>query len=58
MNHFEDYGMANDRSWQVEHMTPEQVKEWVTSQESGLLDLESEIDDMIGDSMKIFKAFF
>lgn len=45
MNHFEDYGMANDRSWQVEHMTPEQVKEWVTSQESGLLDLDDEIDD-------------
>ncbi|PAK66060.1 terminase large subunit [Lactococcus lactis] len=45
MYHFEDYGMANDKSWQVEHMTPEQVKEWVTSQESGLLDLDDEIDD-------------
>ena len=37
--------MANDKSWQVEHMTPEQVKEWVTSQESGLLDLDDGIDD-------------
>lgn len=45
MYHFEDYGMANDRSWQVEHMTQEQVKEWVTSQESGLLDFEDDLDD-------------
>ena len=42
---YHNYGMANDKSWQVEHMTPEQVKEWVTSQESGLLDLDDEIDD-------------
>lgn len=45
MNHFEDYGMANDKSWQVEHMTPEQVKDWVTNQESGLLDVEDFDED-------------
>lgn len=42
MNHFEDYGMANDKSWQVEHMTPQEVLDWFKNQESGLTD---EIDE-------------
>lgn len=42
MNHFEDYGMANDKSWQVEHMTPEQVKAWFDSQDSGLSDIDED----------------
>ncbi|WP_323064236.1 terminase large subunit [Limosilactobacillus reuteri] len=38
MYHFEDFGIANDKSKQVDRMTAEQVKEWFESQESGLLD--------------------
>jgi phage terminase large subunit-like protein len=38
MYHFEDFGIANDKSWQVDHMTQEQVKEWFENQESGLND--------------------
>ncbi|MFK4973706.1 terminase large subunit [Lactococcus garvieae] len=46
MYHFEDFGVANDKSWQVEHMTPEQVKEWFTNDESGLLnETENEVED-------------
>lgn len=37
MYHFEDFGVANDKSKQVDLMTSEQVKEWFESEESGLL---------------------
>ena len=36
MYHFEDFGMANDKSRQVELMTEKQVLEWFNSAESGL----------------------
>lgn len=36
MYHFEDFGIANDKSHQVELMTQEQVLEWFSSEESGL----------------------
>lgn len=38
MYHFEDFGIANDKSQQVERMTAEQVKKWFESEDSGLLD--------------------
>ena len=38
MYHFEDFGIANDKSQQVDRMTAEQVKKWFESGESGLLD--------------------
>ena len=37
MYHFEDFGVANDKSKQVDLMTSEQVKAWFESEESGLL---------------------
>ncbi len=36
MYHFEDFGIANDKSRQVELMTEKQVLEWFNSDESGL----------------------
>lgn len=38
MYHFEDFGIANDKSQQVNRMTAEQVKKWFESKDSGLLD--------------------
>ncbi|MCC4396330.1 terminase large subunit [Limosilactobacillus reuteri] len=38
MYHFEDFGIANDKSKQAELMTAEQVKAWFESKDSGLLD--------------------
>ena len=38
MYHFEDFGIANDKSRQVDRMTAEQVKAWFESEDSGLLD--------------------
>ena len=38
MYHFEDFGIANDKSQQVDRMTAEDVKKWFESGESGLLD--------------------
>lgn len=38
MYHFEDFGIANDKSGQVDRMTAEQVKKWFESKDSGLLD--------------------
>ena len=38
MYHFEDFGIANDKSQQVARMTAEQVKKWFESKDSGLLD--------------------
>lgn len=38
MYHFEDFGIANDKSKQVELMTEEQVKAWFENKDSGLLD--------------------
>lgn len=38
MYHFEDFGIANDKSQQVDRMTAEQVKKWFESKDSGLLD--------------------
>lgn len=38
MYHFEEFGMVNDATWQVEHMSAQQVADWFNSVESGLLD--------------------
>ena len=38
MYHFEDFGIANDKSQEVNLMTAEQVKAWFESEDSGLLD--------------------
>lgn len=38
MYHFEDFGIANDKSQQADRMTAEQVKKWFESKDSGLLD--------------------
>lgn len=38
MYHFEDFGIANDKSQEVDRMTAEDVKKWFESGESGLLD--------------------
>ncbi len=38
MYHFEDFGIANDKSGQVDRMTAEQVKAWFENKDSGLLD--------------------
>lgn len=38
MYHFEDFGIANDKSQQVNRMTAEQVKAWFENKDSGLLD--------------------
>lgn len=38
MYHFEDFGIANDKSKQVDRMTAEQVKAWFENKDSGLLD--------------------
>ncbi len=45
MYHFEDFGVANDKSQQVDLMTSEQVKEWFESDESGLLGSDDDDDD-------------
>ena len=37
MYHFEDFGMVNDRSKQVERMTQRQVLDWFNNPDSGLL---------------------
>ena len=37
MYHFEDFGVANDKSKQVDLMTTEQVKAWFENESSGLL---------------------
>lgn len=37
MYHFESFSSVNDKSKQVERMTPEQIKEWFLSEESGLI---------------------
>lgn len=36
MYHFEDFGMANDKSRQVELMTEQQVLDWFNNEDSGL----------------------
>lgn len=38
MYHFEDWGIANDKSKQVERMTDKQVLDWLRNPESGMLD--------------------
>lgn len=38
MYHFEDFGIANDKSQEVDRMTAEDVKKWFESKDSGLLD--------------------
>ncbi len=38
MYHFEEFGMVKDATWQVEHMSAQQVADWFNSAESGLLD--------------------
>lgn len=37
MYHFEDYGIANDKSKQVENMTQKQVLDWFMNPKSGLI---------------------
>lgn len=37
MNHFEEYGVTNDRSTEVDRMTEEQVLDWFKDPDSGLL---------------------
>jgi phage terminase large subunit-like protein len=37
MYHFEDYAAINDKSKQVDRMTEQQIKDWFTSQNSGLI---------------------
>lgn len=38
MYHFDDFGIANDKSWQVDRMTQKQVLEWLKNPESGMLE--------------------
>lgn len=38
MYHFEDYGLANDKSYQVAHMSQQAVLDWLKNPESGLLE--------------------
>lgn len=40
MYHFDDFGIVNDKSWQVDRMTEKQVLEWLNNPESGMLDEE------------------
>lgn len=40
MYHFDDFGIVNDKSWQVDRMTEKQVLEWLKNPESGMLDEE------------------
>ena len=37
MDHFEEYGLTNDKSTVVDRMTAEQVKDWFDNPDSGLL---------------------
>ena len=37
MDHFEEYGLTNDKSTEVERMTDDQVLDWFKNPESGLL---------------------
>ena len=37
MDHFEDYGLTNDKSTEVDRMTEDQVLDWFKNPESGLL---------------------
>lgn len=37
MDHFEEYGITNDKSTQVERMTQQQILDWFNNPESGLL---------------------
>lgn len=40
MYHYDDYGLANDKSYMVEHMSAQAVKDWLNNPESGMLDEE------------------
>lgn len=40
MYHYDDYGLANDKSYLVEHMSAQAVKDWLNNPESGMLDEE------------------
>lgn len=44
MNHFEEYGIINDKSTEVKRMTQEQVLEWFNNPESGLLGGDEDIN--------------
>ena len=37
MDHFEDYGLTNDKSTEVDRMTEDQVLDWFKNPKSGLL---------------------
>ena len=37
MDHFEEYGIINDKSTEIDRMTEEQVLQWFESSDSGLL---------------------
>lgn len=45
MFHFEDYGLVNNKSYQVEHMSQQAVLDWLRNPESGLLEEEFYDDD-------------
>ncbi len=38
MYHYEDYGLANDKTYQVEHMSQQAVLDWFNNPDSGLLE--------------------
>lgn len=40
MYHYDDYGLANDKAYMVEHMSAQAVKDWLNNPESGMLDEE------------------
>lgn len=40
MYHYDDYGLANDKSYMVAHMSQQAVLDWLNNPESGLLDEE------------------
>ena len=40
MYHYDDFGIVNDKSWQVDRMTEKQVLEWLKNPESGMLEEE------------------
>ena len=40
MYHYDDYGLAKDKSYMVEHMSAQAVKDWLNNPESGMLDEE------------------
>ena len=46
MDHFEEYGLINDKSTEVERMTQQQVLDWFNNPDSGLLGGDSDDDSI------------